>query len=144
MALDYGTRRTGVAVSDPLRIIAGGLETVLTHRLYEWLDGYLSTESVDVIVVGLPTGTDGQPSRTAPGADILARTLQKRYPALRVVRYDERFTSVLAHRAMLEGGMKKMQRRDKGAADRISATIILQDYMNSLSYRSDNEKDTVK
>ncbi len=144
MALDYGTRRTGVAVSDPLRIIAGGLETVPTHRLYEWLDGYLSTESVDVIVVGLPSRTDGQPSRTAPGADILARTLQKRYPALRVVRYDERFTSVLAHRAMLEGGMKKMQRRDKGAADRISATIILQDYMNSLSYRSDNEKDTVK
>lgn len=142
MAIDYGTRRSGVAVSDPLRIIAGGLETVPTGKLDEWLAAYLAREEVDAVVVGHPVKPDGSPSDTCAGAEALAARLSRRYPRLRVVMFDERFTSVLAHRAMLDGGMKKMQRRDKAAVDRISATILLQDFMQSREY--DGMKDNLK
>ena len=118
LAIDYGTKRTGIAVSDPQRIIAGGLDTLPTAQLMPWLAEYVASEGVD----------------THAAAGGLARRLAERFPAVRVVMFDERFTSVLAHRAMLDGGMKRMQRRDKAAVDRISATILLQGFMESRMY----------
>lgn len=131
LAIDYGTKRTGIAVSDPQRIIAGGLDTVPTHGLEAWLGQYLAREAVDIIVIGKPVRVDNSPSDTFAAAARLAERLTEQYPAVRVVMFDERFTSVLAHRAMLDGGMKKMQRRDKAVVDKISATILLQDFMES-------------
>lgn len=139
LAIDYGTKRTGIAVSDPGRIIAGGLETVPTAQLMEWLERYIACESVDIIVVGRPVKTDGSPSDTLAAAEALARRLAVRFPSIKVVMFDERFTSVLAHRAMIDGGMKKMQRRDKAAVDKISAAILLQGFMESRLYGEMNE-----
>ncbi len=140
LAIDYGLRRTGVAVSDPLRIIAGGLETVPTAQLEGWLDRYMSAEQVDIIVVGKPTTVRGEASDSYAAIAPFVERLRKRHPDKRVVLYDERFTSVLAHKAMLDGGMRKMQRRDKAVVDRISATIILQSYMESRDYLSLTEE----
>lgn len=134
IAIDYGTKRTGVAVSDPLRIIAGGLDTVPTFRLEEWLEKYMASENVDIIVLGRPLRTTGEPSDTYAAVEKLRDRLAAKYPDRKVVMFDERFTSVLAHRAMIDGGMKKMQRRDKAAVDKISATIILQGFMESRQY----------
>lgn len=135
LAIDYGLKRTGVAVSDPLRIIAGGLETVPTARLEEWLTQYLAANDVDIIVVGKPTQMDGSPSDSWSAIEPFVERLKAKFKECQVVLYDERFTSVIAHRAMIDGGMKKMARRDKAVVDRISATIILQSFMDSLQYR---------
>ncbi len=132
LAIDYGTKRTGIAVSDPARIIAGGLETVSTSELTAYLDGYLARERVDAIVLGRPLQMDGRPSQTLPAIEALATKLRERYPAVEVAFEDERFTSILAQRAIREGGVKKMARRDKALVDRVSATIILQSYMERL------------
>lgn len=132
LAIDYGERRTGLAVSDPLRLIAGGLTTVETKQLERFLADYFQREEVDVIVLGKPAQMDGTPSETWRFIEPLARRLKAAYPQKEVVFYDERFTSVLAHRAMIDGGMKKMARRDKAVVDKIAATIILEDY---LQYR---------
>ena len=127
MAIDYGTKRTGIAVSDPLRIIAGGLETVETKGLERWLAQYFAANDVSTIVMS------GAPSETWRYVEPLAARLRRAYPDKEVVFYDERFTSVIAHRTMLESGMGKMARRDKALVDKISATIILQGYMESRS-----------
>ena len=132
LAIDYGVRRTGLAVSDPLRLIAGGLTTVETKQLERFLADYFLKEQVDIIVLGKPAQMDGTPSETWRFIEHLSRRLKAAYPDKEVVFYDERFTSVLAHRAMIEGGMKKMARRDKAVVDKIAATIILEDY---LQYR---------
>lgn len=129
LAIDYGTKRTGIAVSDPLRLIAGGLETVPTKELERWLAEYLSREDVSTIVVGQPSRMDGTPSDTWRFIEPLAARLRRAWPDKEVVFHDERFTSVLAHRAMLESGIGRMARRDKALVDKISATIILQSYM---------------
>ena len=129
LAIDYGVRRTGLAVSDPLRLIAGGLTTVETKQLERFLADYFQREEVDVIVLGKPAQMDGTPSETWRFIEPLARRLKAAYPQKEVVFYDERFTSVLAHRAMIDGGMKKMARRDKAVVDKIAATIILEDYL---------------
>lgn len=129
LAIDYGTKRTGIAVSDPLRLIAGGLETVATKDLERWLADYFAREDVSTVVLGKPLQMDGTPSETWRFIEPLARRLQQRWPDKEVVFHDERFTSVLAHRAMLESGIGRMARRDKALVDKISATIILQSYM---------------
>ena len=129
LAIDYGTKRTGIAVSDPLRLIAGGLETVPTKELERWLAEYLSREDVSTIVVGKPSRMDSTPSDTWRFIEPLAARLRRAWPDKEVVFHDERFTSVLAHRAMLESGIGRMARRDKALVDKISATIILQSYM---------------
>lgn len=129
LAIDYGSKRTGIAVSDPLRLIAGGLETVPTRELERWLAEYLSREDVSTIVVGKPSRMDGTPSDTWRFIEPLAARLRRAWPDKEVVFHDERFTSVLAHRAMLESGIGRMARRDKALVDKISATIILQSYM---------------
>ena len=126
LAIDYGTKRTGIAVSDPLRIIAGGLETVETKGLERWLAQYFAANDVSTIVIGKPMQMSGY-------VEPLAARLRRAYPDKEVVFYDERFTSVIAHRTMLESGMGKMARRDKALVDKISATIILQGYMESRS-----------
>ncbi|WP_300107596.1 Holliday junction resolvase RuvX [uncultured Alistipes sp.] len=132
LAIDYGTRRTGIAVSDPLRIIAGGLETVDTKELERWLARYFADNDVSTIVLGKPTQMNGAPSETWRFVEPLAARLRRAYPDKEVVFYDERFTSVIAHRTMLDSGIGKMARRDRALVDKISATIILQGYMESI------------
>lgn len=135
LAIDYGTRRTGLAVSDPLRIIAGALATVETKQLERYLADYFAKNDVDIIVLGKPTQMNGSPSQTMRYIEPLAGRLRHDYPDKEVVLYDERFTSVLAHRTMLESGIGRQARRDKALVDRISATIILQSYMESAAMR---------
>lgn len=138
LAIDYGLKRTGVAVSDPLRIIAGGLDTVPTAILDGWLAQYMAANAVDIIVVGKPVQMNGSPSQSWAAIEPFVERLRSRYPNCKVVLHDERFTSVMAHRTMIDGGMKKMARRDKAVVDKISATIILQSFMDSLSYKEMN------
>lgn len=135
LAIDYGTKRTGIAVSDPLRLIAGGLETVPTKDLERWLAAYFAREEVSTIVLGKPSHMDGTPSDTWHFIEPLAGRLRRAWPDKEVIFYDERFTSVLAHRAMLDGGLGRMARRDRALVDKISATIILQGYMEYESNR---------
>ena len=133
LAIDYGRKRTGIAVSDPLRIIAGGLATVDTKELESFLQRYFAENEVDIIVLGKPTQMNGEPSETWRFVEPLAGRLRRAYPDKEVVFCDERFTSVLAHRTMLESGIGKMARRDKALVDKISATIILQSYMETMN-----------
>lgn len=132
LSIDYGTKRTGLAVTDPLRIIANALDTVETKTLEKYLADYFAKNAVDIVVVGKPTQMNGAPSETMRFIEPLVGRLRKAYPDKQVVLYDERFTSVLAHRTMLESGIGKQARRDKALVDRISATIILQSYMDSV------------
>ena len=129
LAIEYGTKRTGIAVSDPLRIIAGGLVTVETKELERWLADYFTREEVSTIVLGKPMQMDGTPSETWRYVEPLAARLRRAYPDKEVCFHDERFTSVMAHRTMLESGIGRMARRNKALVDKISATIILQSYM---------------
>ena len=131
LAIDYGTRRTGLAVSDPLQIIAGGLTTVDTRELEKFIAEYVAANDVETIVVGKPMQMNGTPSETYRFVEPLVARLRRAYPTIMVELYDERFTSVMAHRTMLESGIGKMARRDRALVDKISATIILQSYMDS-------------
>jgi len=132
LAIDYGRKRTGVAVSDPLKIIANGLETVSTHQLEEFLDKYLAENDVEVIVVGMPRNMDNTPSEAYTYIKPFVKRLEKKYPDMLIEMEDERFTSVLAFRAMIDGGVKKQDRRNKALVDKVSATIILQSYMERI------------
>lgn len=132
LAIDYGKKRTGIAVTDPLRIIANGLATVSTSELFEFLSQYITKGSVGQIVIGKPIQPNGQPSENLARVEQFVNRWRKIHPELPIDYYDERFTSVIAHQAMITGGVKKKTRReDKGLVDEISATIILQDYMKS-------------
>ena len=135
LAIDYGTKRTGIAVTDPLRIIPGGLTTVATHELQAFLTGYFVKEPVDMIVVGHPTNMNGQESASMQQIRPFVEKLRKKYPDKEVVMFDERFTSVLAQKAILDAGIKKMARRNKALVDEVSATIILESFMNSIQYK---------
>lgn len=129
LAIDYGRKRTGLAVTDPLRIIATGLTTVPTHRLLTYLENYFQKENVGTVVLGLPKQNDGTLSENATGVQSFAQKFIKRFPDIPLAYYDERFTSVLAKRAMLEGGLKRKDRQNKALVDELSATIILQSYL---------------
>ena len=132
LAIDYGKKRTGIAVTDPLCIIANGLATVSTSELFEFLSQYITKESVGQIVIGKPIQPNGQPSENLARVEQFVNRWRKIHPELPIDYYDERFTSVIAHQAMITGGVKKKTRsEDKGLVDEISATIILQDYMKS-------------
>ena len=135
LAIDYGTKRTGIAVSDPLRLIAGGLETVPTTDLERWLAAYFAREEVSTIVCGNPSHLAGTPSDPRPLLAPPARLLPRSCPATGGVFLVAGVTSVLAHRAMLDGGLGRMARRDRALVDKISATIILQGYMEYESNR---------
>ncbi len=131
VAIDYGRKRTGVAVTDTLQMIANGLTTVPTHELLAFLVDYVSRESVERIVIGLPKQMNNQASESMKYIEPFVRSLKKKLPDMPVEFVDERFTSVLAHRTMLEAGLKKKDRQNKALVDEISATIILQSYLEN-------------
>ena len=131
LSIDYGQKRTGLAVTDPLQIIAGGLATVSTSGLFDWLKAYLAKEPVERIIIGEPRQPNGQPSENLARVQQFVNRWKKAFPEVPIEYYDERFTSVLAHQVMIDGGLKKKARQDKGLVDEISATIILEDYLRS-------------
>ena len=135
LSIDYGKKRTGIAVSDPLQIIANGLTTVETSKLFEFLEDYLKKEEVESIIVGLPKQMSGEPSENMKRIEPFVNRLKKIYPKINIEYFDERFTSKLAHQAMIDCGLKKQDRRNKELVDEISATIILQGYMESRRFR---------
>ncbi len=135
LAVDYGKKRTGLAVTDPLQLIAGGLATVSTSGLFDFLQQYVQREEVERIVVGEPRQPNGSPSENMQRVAQFVNRWRKAMPHIPIEYYDERFTSVLAHRAMLDAGLKKKARQDKALVDEISATIILQDYMEWLRHQ---------
>ena len=135
LAIDYGARRTGLAVSDPLGIIANGLTTVETHKLWDFLTDYIHREQVDCLVVGMPTQMSGKASDNQRNVIPFINRWRKNFPEIPLVTFDERFTSVMAHRTMIDAGLHKMARRNKALVDEISATIILQSYMESVYYK---------
>lgn len=135
LSIDYGKKRTGIAVSDPLQIIANGLTTVETPRLFEFLEEYLKKEEVSCIVVGLPRQMNNEPSENMKRIEPFVNRLRKLYPQIEVEYFDERFSSRMAMQTMIDGGVKKKDRQNKALVDEISATIILQGYMESKRMR---------
>ena len=130
IGIDYGRARVGLAVSDPLCIFASPLETVLTAKIIEYLQNYSKGETITRFVLGYPLNLNGSHAEAAADVDKFIPVLQKAFPDVPITLEDERFTSVLAHRAMIDGGMKKSDRRDKMSVDKISAAIILQSYLD--------------
>ena len=131
LSIDYGKKRTGIAVTDPMQIIANGLETMETKDLEAFLKAYMEKEEVETIVVGYPRQMDGEDSENMKRITPFVNRLRKLYPEKKIEMYDERFTSVLAHKTMLASGIGKKARQDKALVDKISATIILQEYLES-------------
>jgi putative Holliday junction resolvase len=131
LSIDYGKKRTGLAVTDPLQLIAGGLATVATSELFVWLQAYRKRESVERIIIGEPRQPNGLPSENLQRVQQFVNRWRKAVPEVPIEYFDERFTSVLAHQAMLDGGLKKKARQNKALVDEISATIILEDYLRS-------------
>lgn len=134
LSIDYGRKRCGIAVTDSLQIVANGLTTVATHTLVDFIKQYVAKEQVDKIIVGKPTTMQGEESESMRYITPGINRLKKELPDMPIEFWDERFTSVLAQRSMIDSGMKKMARRDKAVVDEISATIILNDYLQSKSY----------
>ena len=130
IGIDYGKKRVGVAVSDPLMIFASPLETVPTANIINYLKTYTSKEEVEKFVVGYPVNMDNRPSEAAQYVDGFLKQLKKAFPQIPVILEDERFTSVLAFQSLIDSGVKKMDRRDKAAVDKVSAAIILQTFMD--------------
>ena len=135
LAIDYGKKRTGIAVTDPMQIIANGLTTVPTHTLMDFLMNYVQKEQVERIIIGHPKQMNNEDSENMKNIVPFMNQLTKKMPQMPVELVDERFTSVLAHQAMLTGGLKKKDRQNKALVDEISATIILQSYMESRKFK---------
>lgn len=131
LAIDYGQKRVGLAVTDPMQITANGLDTVLSHEIFDYLQRYIAREPVEKFVVGLPKQMNGQDSESMQYIKPFVTGLQRKFPDIELVYVDERFTSVLAHKTMLDAGLKKKDRQNKELVDKISATIILQSYLES-------------
>lgn len=129
IALDYGKKRTGIAATDPLKIIANGLLTVETEKLFEFLKDYVGKESIEKIIIGNPTNLDGSPTDATASVQHCIRRLKNMFPAIPIIPVDERYSSKMASRAMVEMGMKKKDRREKSNIDVIAATMMLQDYL---------------
>ncbi len=132
LAIDYGQKRTGIAVTDPLQMIANGLATIDTKELEKFIVDYVAKEDVSTIVMGKPTQMNGENSENMKRIEPFFNRLKKLFPDKGITYYDERFTSVLAHQAMLQSGISKKARQNKALVDKISATIILEDYMQSI------------
>jgi putative holliday junction resolvase len=132
LAIDYGSKRVGLAVTDPLQIIASGLTTVHSKDVIAFLESYMKQEQVECIVVGEPKTLMNEASDSARFIDPFVKHLRKKFPAIKIERYDERFTSTMAHQAMLMGGLKKKDRQNKETVDMVSATILLQNYMEYM------------
>ncbi|HEY4149314.1 MAG TPA: Holliday junction resolvase RuvX [Chitinophagaceae bacterium] len=132
LAIDYGMKRTGLAVTDPLKIIASALTTVETPQLFNFLKDYFKREEVELIIIGEPKNLDDSDTHATPLVKKAVERLKKEFPAIPVKTVDERYTSKMASRAMIDMGMKKKQRQEKGMVDQVAATIMLQEYMGSL------------
>ena len=135
MAIDLGRKRCGIAVTDPLQIIANGLTTVSSSQVVDFVLNYMKQEEVETLVIGEPKDMKNNPSDCSKYIDPIVNRLKKLLPAMNIVRYDERFTSVMAHQTMIDAGLKKSKRQDKELVDTIAATIILQSYMESKTCR---------
>ena len=133
LAIDYGLKRTGLAVSDPLKIIASALDTVETEKLFNFLQDYILREPVELFIVGMPRRLNNQPSEIAQVITGFILKLKAAFPGIPVVEIDERNTSIQAQQALIAGGMKKNQRQIKGNVDKVSATLILQEYMSGFA-----------
>jgi putative Holliday junction resolvase len=133
LAIDYGLKRTGIAVTDPLRIIATGLTTIQSSELIAFLKEYTRKETVELILVGLPKNLDGSETDASQPAKMIIEKIKKQFPQIQVKTLDERFTSKMASRAMIDMGLKKQQRRDKSLVDRIAATLMLQEFLERPS-----------
>ncbi len=138
IGIDYGRRRTGLAASDPLGIFASALDTVDSTKIIEYLKNYTEKERIIHFVVGYPVNMDGKPSEAQADVDVFLKQLAKASPGIPVTKEDERFTSVLAHRAMIDGGMKYKDRRNKASVDKIAAAIILQGYLDRQNRNNTN------
>lgn len=132
LAIDYGQKRVGLAVSDPLKIIANRLETVRTHELFDFLDRYFARELVEVVVVGYPVTLKNEPALILKEINAFLKKFQEKYPNIRLETADERFTSKMAFRTMIDAGLKKKQRQEKELIDGVSATILLQSYLETI------------
>jgi len=132
LAIDYGQKRVGIAVTDPLQMIANGLETVASKDIWKYLSDYMQREEVDTIVVGEPRDMMNRPSDASRFVEPFVRKLRKTYPDMKIERFDERFTSKMAFQTMIDGGLGKKKRRNKALVDTISATLILQSYLESV------------
>jgi putative Holliday junction resolvase len=131
LGIDYGTKRIGLAVTDPLNIFASPLKTIQNHEFDSFLSDYMKTESIDAFVIGYPVQMNNKPSESVKYIDPFIRRLEKKFPGKPVHRIDERFTSQMAFKAMIAGGVKKNDRRDKSTIDRTSAAIILQSFLDN-------------
>ncbi len=131
LSIDYGKKRVGIAVSDPLKIIANGLTTVETKDIFNFLAKYFAEEQVELVIVGLPKQMNNEASENMPRVEEFVKKMKQKFPDMDMEYYDERFTSKMAQRTMIDGGLKKKQRQNKALVDEISATIILQGYMES-------------
>ena len=140
LGLDVGRKRTGMAVTDPLRIIPDGMGYASTGEIPDRVRDYCQREEVDAIIIGLPKQADNTPSESEKYITPLINRLRKLLPTMPIIRYDERFTSVIANRTLLESGMGRMKRREKGLVDEISAVIILRDFLESRTYREMQER----
>lgn len=134
LAIDYGKKRTGLAVTDTLQLIPGGLTTVNSNEVLQFIINYCAKENVERIIIGLPKQMNYEPSESMQYIEPFYKALTKRLPNIPVEYVDERFTTVLAHRAMLEGGLRKKERQNKALADEVSAVILLQSYMESRKF----------
>jgi putative Holliday junction resolvase len=141
LAIDVGKKRTGIAVTDSLKLIANGLTTVATHELIDFLTKYIKSEEVDLFVIGMPTQMNNQPSEAVKWVQPVVNRIKKVFANIPVELVDERFTSKIAHQTMIDGGLKKMDRQNKSLVDTISATIILQSYMESVDLKKFHRND---
>jgi len=134
LCIDYGKKRTGIAVTDPLQIIATALDTIETKELFNFLKKYFAAEPVELVLIGEPMNLDDTPTHATESVHTFIKRFQKEFPSLPIKTIDERFTSKMASQAMIEMGMKKKDRRVKGNVDQIAATIMLQEYLQSIKY----------
>ena len=141
LALDIGRKRTGLAATDPLKMIANSLQTVPTGAVFDFLNDYLSKEDIETFVVGMPRQMNNDPSEAVKYVEPVINRLKKLYPNIPIVLQDERFTSKIAFQTMIDGGVKKMNRRNKALVDSISATIILQSYLETIHFKNLNRND---
>lgn len=130
MAIDYGAKRCGIAVTDELQLIASGLATIETHQLRDFLDKYFSQEHVAKLIIGIPHRLNNEPSEIVPAIEKFITAFQKSYPEIEIIRVDERFTSKMAFQSMIDSGLKKKQRQNKALVDEIAATLLLQEYLS--------------
>lgn len=136
LAIDYGAKRTGLASTDPLKIIANSIGTVETNKIFDFLTNYFSKESVEKVIIGLPKQMNNKPSESFEVINNFVKKFKEKYPSMPLEYFDERFTSKMAVNAMIEGGVKKKDRQNKALIDAISATILLQSYMESLKFKT--------